>query len=407
MRRMRRLLCLGCVAVSVHFALLGRYAQQRRASLSATPPPLPGAGRQLQSPPPPPPPQLPGPSSAAASLAAASGRPVPARGPSKVARLIHQSWRDDGFPKAIFNWRWQQGLLDLNPDWQLMKWTDASARRLIATHYAWFLPVYDAYPSYIQRCDAARYFIVYHHGGVYADLDIECFRPFAPVVGGARVVFSYKQGVNVTRGLANAIFASEARHPFWTVVFELLANRSAAGAAAATHVDVVRSTGPGLLREAVQLVAGQGRLAALGVRLLHSRYWHPIMPEQKRGRDSTAETAAAINASHCYHHFVSSWMAHDKEKHADTDVSRGAGEGGKLGAASAGAALPVPKVPVGQSVRTVNPWKSYQLHDREDAGPEGRGGGPGRAARGGAGGKGQGRGGKGQKGAPGKRKRAT
>ena len=53
--------------------------------------------------------------------------------------------------------------------------------------------MYDGYPSYIQRCDAARYFIVYHHGGVYVDLDIECFRPFASAMGNARVVFSYKQ----------------------------------------------------------------------------------------------------------------------------------------------------------------------------------------------------------------------
>ena len=26
----------------------------------------------------------------------------------RVPRLIHQSWRDGGFPKTLFNWRWQQ-----------------------------------------------------------------------------------------------------------------------------------------------------------------------------------------------------------------------------------------------------------------------------------------------------------
>jgi hypothetical protein len=62
-----------------------------------------------------------------------------------------------------------------------------------------------------QRSDAARYFIVYHHGGVYLDLDYECSRPFAPVLAGARAVFSFKVGMNVSRGLANAIFATEVR----------------------------------------------------------------------------------------------------------------------------------------------------------------------------------------------------
>ena len=99
----------------------------------------------------------------------------------------------------------------------------------------WFLDAYDAYPSYIQRCDAARYFIMYSHGGVYADLDYECTKPFEPVLRGARAVFSHKQGANASRGLVNAIFASEAHHPLWRTVFQLMldrANASASGGAA-------------------------------------------------------------------------------------------------------------------------------------------------------------------------------
>ena len=49
-----------------------------------------------------------------------------------------------------------------------MKWTDESQRAFIAREYPWFLSTFDNYPSYIQRCDAARYFIVHHHGGVCA-----------------------------------------------------------------------------------------------------------------------------------------------------------------------------------------------------------------------------------------------
>ena len=109
--------------------------------------------------------------------------------------------------------------------------------------------------------------------GVYADLDIECSRPFAPVLAGHRAVFSYKQGRNMSRGLVNALFASEAAHPLWHRVFELLRNRSALGAAATTHVEVVRSTGPGLLREAILSLgvpAVARTAAALGIELLVS-----------------------------------------------------------------------------------------------------------------------------------------
>lgn len=58
--------------------------------------------------------------------------------------------------------------------------------------------------------------------GVYADLDIECSKPFAPVLANHRAVFSYKQGRNMSRGLVNALFASEPRHPLWRTVFQLL-----------------------------------------------------------------------------------------------------------------------------------------------------------------------------------------
>ena len=106
-----------------------------------------------------------------------------------------------------------------------------TARARVPVWRRWFLSAYDGYPSYIQRCDAARYFIVYRHGGVYADLDYECTKPFAPVLGRSRAVFSHKQGTNYSRGLVNAIFASEASHPLWRKVFDLMLERANASAA--------------------------------------------------------------------------------------------------------------------------------------------------------------------------------
>jgi len=47
-------------------------------------------------------------------------------------------------------------------------------------------------------------------------------------------------------------------------------------------------------------VWGGGRsvqLEVLGVRLLPSAVWHPLLPEQKRGRDASAQTQAQIDAS--------------------------------------------------------------------------------------------------------------
>ena len=47
-------------------------------------------------------------------------------------------------------------------------------RRLIEVHYPWFIEQYDGYSQEIMRINAARYFILYHHGGIYLDIDMEC-----------------------------------------------------------------------------------------------------------------------------------------------------------------------------------------------------------------------------------------
>ena len=74
-----------------------------------------------------------------------------------------------------------------------------------------------------QRSDAARYFIAHAYGGVYADLDIECFRPFGPLLRtGTSLLLSYKQGGNFSRGACNSIFGSAAGHPFWRLVIALM-----------------------------------------------------------------------------------------------------------------------------------------------------------------------------------------
>lgn len=41
----------------------------------------------------------------------------------------------------------------------------------VISSYSWFLSTWDNYPFAIERADAIRYFVVYHFGGLYIDLD--------------------------------------------------------------------------------------------------------------------------------------------------------------------------------------------------------------------------------------------
>jgi mannosyltransferase OCH1-like enzyme len=95
-----------------------------------------------------------------------------------------------------------------------MLWTDDTLRALVAEHYAWFLPFYDHYPRNISRADVSRLFILYHYGGVYADLDIlprMSLDVFLDNEANAGVFLVRTPNM----GLTNSIMISEQHHDFW------------------------------------------------------------------------------------------------------------------------------------------------------------------------------------------------
>jgi mannosyltransferase OCH1-like enzyme len=47
----------------------------------------------------------------------------------------------------------------------------------VQKNFEWFYQDYQNYPKSIQRCDIIRYMLMYHYGGVYSDLDVECRLP--------------------------------------------------------------------------------------------------------------------------------------------------------------------------------------------------------------------------------------
>ena len=104
-----------------------------------------------------------------------SGRSSSSTRTEVVPRVLHQLWKENTLDNAPEHWQdahksWRQVLEPHGFTFRL--WSDAEGRRLIADKYPWFLPTYDGYPHAIQRVDALRLFVLYEHGGMYADLDI-------------------------------------------------------------------------------------------------------------------------------------------------------------------------------------------------------------------------------------------
>jgi len=105
----------------------------------------------------------------------------------KIPTILHQTWKSEELPtpfeKFMNTWKIH------HPMWQHILWTDEMNRAFIQTHFPDFLRIYDSYSTNIQRVDAARYFILYHYGGVYVDMDFESLRSIEPILEDEVCVF--------------------------------------------------------------------------------------------------------------------------------------------------------------------------------------------------------------------------
>jgi len=107
---------------------------------------------------------------------------------------------------------------------RLQLWTDELARDLIAKEYPWFLDSWDNYAFPIQRADSIRYFVLYHYGGIYFDMDTLCSNESIPLdqfeTDDAPHHALYKS--TLPTGVTNDFMVASARHPVYEATISKL-----------------------------------------------------------------------------------------------------------------------------------------------------------------------------------------
>ena len=181
-----------------------------------------------------------------------------------IPKIIHQLWKDDIVPEryvALVE-TWSR----FNPGWERRLWTDKDLLALVEDRYPDLLAIYVGYTRNISRADLGRYLVLQTFGGVYADLDCECLRPIAPMLGDATFAIGLEPAVHAQDQLATtrslklvvcaSFIASQAAHPFWDAVL----------AGVRTAVDepmVLDQTGPYLLTRAYEAFAAKDSIRLL------------------------------------------------------------------------------------------------------------------------------------------------
>lgn len=175
-----------------------------------------------------------------------------------IPKILHQMWRDESLPErwGVFRATWTRH----HPHWEIRLWTDATLREFVARHHPDFLEQYDGYASPIMRADAARYLVLQHFGGVYADLDMECLRAVDPLLEGKDLLLPLEPHIHLQsapataagmrRIIGNAWMASAPGHPFWDRVATELQRRS-------TRSSALEATGPFMLSAVVDQCAAE------------------------------------------------------------------------------------------------------------------------------------------------------
>jgi len=99
-----------------------------------------------------------------------------------IPKIIHQIWfqGEDKIPEKLK--KYNEECKKVNSDYENYIWDDAMIQRLLKDHYPNYLQTYNAFPLMIQKIDFAKYVILYHHGGIYIDMDVRCLKKVSSLI---------------------------------------------------------------------------------------------------------------------------------------------------------------------------------------------------------------------------------
>ena len=179
----------------------------------------------------------------------------------RIPKILHRTWKTRDLKSMPKKWKKAYRRCSTIYDqfhYKTILWTDESTRDFISNHYSWFLSQYESYPYNIQRVDAARYFILYHYGGIYQDLDIKCKQSMEII---RRTMSFNRKEVLIPRtrpvGFSNDIMISTPGNAFFLRLIDTLPSSNKWYGT--PYLTVIFSTGPMFLSKVYHMMSAEAK----------------------------------------------------------------------------------------------------------------------------------------------------
>ena len=222
-----------------------------------------------------------------------------------IPYIFHQTWKNKKLPAELNAFR--QTWLQNHPSAEHRFWTDKDNLAFLEKYYAWFVPAYKRYPENIMRVDAARYFIIYHYGGIYVDMDFECLRPIDPLLEDKHFVIGCEPSThraifgNQSKPdeiICNAFIAAAPQHPFMQYLIGMLSKQASRQTISQDPNAVLDLTGPLFVTQVYQSYPDKDQIDIKPARLLY-----PINKEEvKKPREEWD-----LREAYAIHHWKGTW----------------------------------------------------------------------------------------------------
>lgn len=142
-----------------------------------------------------------------------------------IPKIIHQTamtdetkWHPD-WKRCSDTWK------TYFPDWEFKIWNDEEIDSFMKINYPDIYPVFCKFPRQIFRVDMWRYYVLYHYGGMYVDMDYECFRNFESEIPDDKVaIVESPFASTVTEQVQNSLMTSPKNDKTWINVFRFFHN---------------------------------------------------------------------------------------------------------------------------------------------------------------------------------------